>query len=382
MASATTLVLTIALLLVPVLLLARDWMPAWSHKVPFAIISLAVLLRIHAFWTINLTDAQVVGYLPEDVSGMEAILHIFDGPAGLMLGLLFGFSAGIALSESNSIEHRWMTLCWVLLLGWGMDSDAFATIAPTPLAGHPSILDWNSIVYPLLGLGLSLLVIPTLVHIDTVPTSRLIATICICILFLDLSSSPVAWMLLSLMAHRLSSLRIHAIRGVSSHRRWMGLMTTFFLSAVLLMVGVSWSSMTDDILLSIWPSRLAIGWILLCGIGGAMTPTMGFDANPRPEAWGFHSGIVLAPALLPGIALIQYAQLPILVIAIVMPIIATLPEYRPSIDWKRRVLELVFLISILPLTLFFSGLIPVSLIVVLTLLPLLIKFEHSVDEEE
>ena len=382
MASATTLVLTIALLLVPVLLLARDWMPAWSHKVPFAIISLAILLRIHAFWTINLTDAQVVGYLPEDVSGMEAILHIFDGPAGLMLGLLFGFSAGIALSESNSIEHRWMTLCWVLLLGWGMDSDAFATIAPTPLAGHPSILDWNSIVYPLLGLGLSLLVIPTLVHIDTVPTSRLIATICICILFLDLSSSPVAWMLLSLMAHRLSSLRIHAIRGVSSHRRWMGLMTTFFLSAVLLMVGVSWSSMTDDILLSIWPSRLAIGWILLCGIGGAMTPTMGFDANPRPEAWGFHSGIILAPALLPGVALIQYAQLPILVLAIVMPIIATLPEYRPSIDWKRRVLELVFLISILPLTLFFSGLIPVSLIVVLTLLPLLIKFEHSVDEEE
>ena len=382
MASATTLVLTIALLFVPVLLLARDWMPAWSHKVPFAIISLAVLLRIHAFWTINLTDAQVVGYLPEEVSGMEAIMHIIDGPAGLMLGLLFGFSAGIALSESNSIEHRWMTLCWVLLLGWGMDSDAFATIAPTPLAGHPSILDWNSIVYPLLGLGLSLLVIPTLVHIDTVPTSRLIATICICILFLYLSSSPVAWMLLSLMAHRLSSLRIHAIRGVSSHRRWMGLMTTFFLSAVLLMVGMSWSSMTDDLLLSIWPSRLAIGWILLCGIGGAMTPTMGFDANPRPEAWGFHSGIILAPALLPGIVLIGYAQLPIFVIAIVMPIIATLPEYRPSIDWKRRVLELVFLISILPLALFFSDIIPVSLIVVITLLPLLIKFEHSVDEEE
>ena len=78
----------------------------------------------------------------------------------------------------------------------------------------------------------------------------------------------------------------------------------------------------------------------------------------------------------------QYAQLPILVIAIVMPIIATLPEYRPSIDWKRRVLELVFLISILPLALFFSDIIPVSLIVVITLLPLLIKFEHSVDEEE
>ena len=76
MASATTLVLTGALLLAPVFLLARDWMPAWSHKVPFAIISLAVLLRIHAFWTIDLTDAQVVGYLPDDVIGMATILHL------------------------------------------------------------------------------------------------------------------------------------------------------------------------------------------------------------------------------------------------------------------------------------------------------------------
>jgi len=65
-----------------------------------------------------------------------------------------------------------------------------------------------------------------------------------------------------------------------------------------------------------------------------------------------------------------------------MPIIATLPEYRPSIDWKRRVVELVLLISILPSALFLSDIIPVSLIVLITLLPLLIKFEHSVDEEE
>ena len=159
-------------------------------------------------------------------------------------------------------------------------------------------------------------------------------------------------------------------------------MSTFFVSAVLLMIGLTWSSTIDQFWTSLWPSRFTIGWILLCGIGGAMTPTMGFDDNPRPEAWGFHSGIILAPALLPGIVLIGYAQLPIFVIAIVMPIIATLPEYRPSIDLKRRVFELVSLTSILPLALFFSDIIPVSLIVVITLLPLLIKFEHSVDEEE
>ena len=113
-----------------------------------------------------------------------------------------------------------------------------------------------------------------------------------------------------------------------------------------------------------------------------MTPIMGFDANPRPEAWGFHTGIVLAPALMPGIALIEHAQLPILVIAIVMPFIATLPEYRPSIDWKRRGLEAILLILILPFALFLSDIIPVSLIVVIVLLPLLINFKHSVDEEE
>ncbi|HJM67265.1 MAG TPA: hypothetical protein QF716_00115 [Candidatus Thalassarchaeaceae archaeon] len=382
MASATTLVLTVALLLVPILLLVRDWMPTWSHKIPFAIISLAILLRIHAFWTINLTDAQVVGYLPEDVSGLATILHIFDGPSGLMLGLLLGFSAGIALAVPNPIEHRWATLCWILLLGWGMDSDAFATIASTPLTNHPSTLNWYSAIYPFLGLGLSLLVIPTLVNIDTASTPRLVAAISICIIFLDISSSPVAWMLMGLMAHRQSSLRIHTSRGAASHRRWLGLMTTFFLSAVLLIIGLSWSSIFDGIWISIWPSRWAIGWILLCGIGGAMTPTMGFDANPRPEAWGFHTGIILAPALMPGIALIQHAQLPIFVIAIVMPIIATLPEYRPSIDWKRRGLEAILLISILPFALFLTDTVPVSLVVVIALLPLLIKFKHSVGEEE
>ncbi len=383
MASGTTLMLTAALLIVPVLFLARDWMPNWIHRVPFVIISLAVILRINAFWSIDLTDAQVVGYLPNDVTGISRILHIFDGSSGLMLGLLFGFSCGLALiAPSSANEYRWAILCWILILGWGVDSDGFATIAATPLTDQASILDWHSILYPLLGLGLSIVVIPTLVNIEHASPLSIAATFSIGVLLLDLSSSPVAWMLVSLVSHRLSSLRIHAKRGAATQRRWVGLIATFFVSFVLIVIGLSWMAMPEQIGQAVWTSRFAIGWILLCGIGGALTPTMGFDAHPRPEAWGFHTGIILAPAMLPNLALIEYAQLPILIIVITMPILATLPEYRPQIDWKRRFMEFILLISILPLTLYLSDIIPVSLIVIIAIIPLLIQFEHSVDEEE
>ena len=382
MANSTTLVLTIGLLLVPILFLGRDWMPKWIHRVPFAIISLAVLFRIYAFWTIDLTDTQVVGYLPEHVTGIATILHIFDGPEGLMLGLLFGFSAGFSLSEPNVNEYRWIILFWVLLLGWGVDSEGFTTITATSLTNQSSILDWYSAVYPLIGFGLSIVAIPTLVNIENATTPSLIATFGIGFVFLDISSSPVAWMLLSLIAHRISSFRIHSSRGVATQRRWSGLMLTFFLSSASIVIGLSWLAMPDEFWTALWFSRLAVGWILLCGITGALTPTMGYDASPRPEAWGFHTGIILAPALLPGLTLIAYAQLPILIIAIVMPILATLPEHRPQIDWKRRGLEGLVLFSILPFSLLGTNFIPVSLIVIIVTLPLLIHLKHSVDEEE
>lgn len=382
MANSTTLVLTIGLLLVPILFLGRDWMPKWIHRVPFAIISLAVLFRIYAFWTIDLTDTQVVGYLPEHVTGIATILHIFDGPEGLMLGLLFGFSAGFSLSEPNVNEYRWIILFWVLLLGWGVDSEGFTTITATSLTDQSSILDWYSAVYPLIGFGLSIVAIPTLVNIENATTPSLIATFGIGFVFLDISSSPVAWMLLSLIAHRISSLRIHSSRGVATQRRWSGLMLTFFLSSASIVIGLSWLAMPDEFWNALWFSRLAVGWILLCGITGALTPTMGYDASPRPEAWGFHTGVILAPALLPGLTLIAYAQLPILIIALVMPILSTLPEHRPQINWKRRGLEGSVLFAILPFSLFLTNFIPVSLIVIIVTLPLLIHLKHSVDEEE
>ena len=382
MASGTTQVLTIALLIIPVLFMARDWMPKWIHKLPFLLISIAVLFRIQAFWSIDLTDAQVVGYLPSGTEGFQTILHIFDGPAGLMLGLLFGFSFGIAMGEPTNIEYRWITLCWILLLGWGIDSDGFATIVATPLNTQPSTLDWSSLIYPLLGFGLSMVVIPTLVNIENASMLHLSATISIVILLLDISSSPVAWMLISMIAHRISSLRIHAKRGTASQRRWSGLVVTFFLSFILLVLGLSTLAMSDEFWPIVWASRFALGWILLCGIVGALTPTVGFDSQPRPEAWGFHTGLILAPSLLPNISLIEHAQLPILMIAITIPIIATLTEYRPNLDWKRRILEFLILTSCLPLAILLSEIIPMSLITIIAIVPLLIKFDGSVDEEE
>ena len=362
--------------------MSRDWMPKWIHRVPFAIISLAVFFRIYAFWTIDLTDAQVVGYLPDDVTGLSTLLHIFDGESGLMLGLLFGFSAGLAWVEPTVSECRWATLCWILLLGWGIDSDAFATITATTLSAQPSSLDWNSLIFPLIGLGLSLLVIPTLVKIEETTPGRLIATFCIAIVFLDLTSSPVAWMLLGLLAHRTSALRIHSIRGVASQHRWSGLLLTFSFSFIFIIIGTSWLAMSNEFWTAIWVSRFAIGWLLLCGIAGALTPIMGYDAVPRPEAWGFHSGLIIAPALLPDLEYIQFAQLPILVVGITMPILATLPEYRPEMGWKRRGLEGILLVSVLPICLYLSKMTHLSLIAIILILPLLIRFEHSVDEEE
>ena len=382
MANGTTQVLTAALLIVPVLLMCRDWMPKWIHRVPFAIVSIAIIFRIFAFWTIDLTDAQVVGFLPDDVTGLSTLLHIFDGEAGLMLGLLFGFSAGLAWVDPNNSECRWATLCWILLLGWGIDSDGFATITATALTTQPSSLNWHSVIFPLIGLGLSTLVIPTLTNLEDAATPRLTATFCLVIVFLDFSSNPAAWMLLSLLAHRTSSLRIHSIRGVATQRRWAGLLLTFSFSFIFILFGLSWLAMPDGLSNAIWFSRMALGWIFLCGIVGALTPIMGYDANPRPEAWGFHTGVIFAPALLPHLAFIEFAQLPIFVVGIVMPILATLPEYRPTIDWKRRGLEGLLLVSVLPICLYLTALIPLSLIVIIFSVPLLIQFKHAVDEEE
>jgi len=382
MANVTTELLTVALLVVPVLLLARDWVPKWIHSVPFVIMSLVVMVRVFAFWSIDLSDAQVVGYLPSDVSGLATIAHIFDGPDGLMLGLVFGLSAGIFWINPESSESRWLTLCWILLIGWGIDSEGFATIVKSALSTQSTTLGLSSLIFPLVGLGLSTIVIPTLVNIEQTSTPQLTSAFCIVIVFLDFSSSPVAWMLLGLLAHRIAALRIHSYRGVATRHRWSGLLLTFTISSVFIVIGLSWLASPQDPLNALWPSRFTIGWLLLCGIIGALTPTLGYDTFPRPEAWGFHSGLILAPALLPNLVWIEHAQYPIFIIGIIMPILATLPEYRPQINSKRRIFEGLFLVSVLPLSLYLATFIPLSFLVIIAILPLLIRFDESGDEEE
>ncbi|MDP6888582.1 MAG: hypothetical protein QF454_00970 [Candidatus Thalassarchaeaceae archaeon] len=381
MATGTNLVLTVALLVVPVLLLATNWMPKWIHRVPALIVSFAVIFRLHAFWTIDLTDAQVVGYLSSEVTGLDRILHIFDGPDGQMLGLLLGFAIGLAIVPSSTTQNQWSTLCWILILGWGIDSAGFGKISSTPLMNTPSPMDWRSAAYPLLGIGLSALVIPTFVNIESASTSHLLAAFSITIVLIDLSSNSIAWLILGLMAHRLSALRIYAKHGVAHRRRWLGLLLTFSLSILLLVLGLILSS-TEEYPQVLWAARLTIGWILLCGILGALTPIMGYDSVPRPEAWGFQTGILLAPALLPNMTLIENTQFPIIIIGIVMPYLAILPEYRPKIEWNKRLVQFIVLMSILPISMYMSSYIPPSLILILLVGFLLIRIHQSGEEEE
>jgi hypothetical protein len=131
-----------------------------------------------------------------------------------------------------------------------------------------------------------------------------------------------------------------------------------------------------------WAARYAIGWILLCGILGALTPLAGFDAHPRPEAWGFLTGMVVAPALLPNIAHIGSFQFPLLIIAIIMPWIGTLPEARPKLSPNRRLLELIVFLLIMPLALHLSLHISTSILTMLLVAPMFVRFSTSVQEEE
>ena len=109
---------------------------------------------------------------------------------------------------------------------------------------------------------------------------------------------------------------------------------------------------------------------------------MGYDSVPRPEAWGFHTGILLAPALLPNLAMIEETQFPIIILGIVMPIIATLPEYRPQIDWKKRLFQFTILASILPISILVSAQLPHSLVLILFAFLLFIRIDQPGEEEE
>ena len=381
MAIGTMEILTAALFLVPLSLMDKQWIPKWSIRVPLLLTTAAVIFRIIAFWSGDSSDAHVVGYLPADSTGLSRILHVFDGPNGLMLGLLWGYTIGIATSRPNRNSRRWYTLCWITLLLFGVDSAAFSNIGSSGLTNAPSVLDANSLIYPFLGFTISAIVIPTYVEFDSSSNLRIIAAISCTILLFDVSSEPIAWVFICLFIHQLSSKRIHKLRGVATKNRWLGLLVVFYSSIIFLTIAVFWIISQDNSEL-FWSSRYALGWIFLCGCVGSLMPLVGFDSKPRPEVWGFLTGIILAPALLPNTHLMETTLLPILLLSISMPIIATLPEYRRNMTQKQRLLEWFSLTILVLIVMSLYQYIDLSLIAIILFTPFFIRTAISDDEEE
>jgi hypothetical protein len=80
--------------------------------------------------------------------------------------------------------------------------------------------------------------------------------------------------------------------------RWIGLVTTFgigfgllLISGTLLIANLPGVKTTGD---SLWITTGLLIPLLLAGFVGALLPLAGFDADPRPEAWGFGLGISVA----------------------------------------------------------------------------------------
>ncbi len=407
--SPTAALLTIALLSIPPLLAFHPWLPSrfsrFVHLIPVILIGGAVLFRVQAMWIADGHDTQVVGWLPKGTDGFSALIHIFDGPAGLMLGLLFGFALGIAIRPKDYLTlrlHRWAALCWLVLLGWGTPSDGFArNLSEIPLSDFASETDWKNLLFPILGLGLSLVVLPTLSFAEIsgpnlIPTIQLVAAISISLLLLDLSTgtamSAVMILLLGAMAHIIVALWIQEKRGQAQRGKWGGLLLVFFYSSIFITAATGFVASSEPRLTgfedAIWSSRLTVGWILVCGLAGALLPTIGWDSRPRPEVWGFLSGLLIAPALLPRMELVEHSLIPILLLSVTMPVMASFVEFRPEFSVLRRILELSLIIGghIIVLFLTVTGVFPLTLIVLLMLLPICwVHHQSSIsspDEEE
>lgn len=407
--SPTAALLTIALLSIPPLLVCHPWLPARLsrivHLLPVILIGGAVLFRAQVMWTADGHDAQVVGWLPAGTAGASALLHIFDGPAGLMLGLLFGFALGIAIRPKDYLTlrlYRWAALCWIVLLGWGTPSDGFArNVASMPLSEFASETDWKNLISPLLGLGLSLIVLPTLSFAEisdsnSVPEIQLIAAISISLLLLDLSTgtamSAVMILLLGAMAHIIVALWIQEKRGQAQRGKWSGLLLVFFYSSFFIIIGMAFLASSEPQITglgdAIWSSRMTVGWILVCGLAGTLLPTIGWDARPRPEVWGFLSGLLVAPALLPRMELVEHSFLPILLLCVTMPMMASFIESRPEFSVRRRILEFLLILGVhsTAILLVAMNVLPLTMIVLIILLPICWiqhqSYTSNSDEEE
>ena len=87
----------------------------------------------------------------------------------------------------------------------------------------------------------------------------------------------------------------------------------------------------------------------------------------------------MAFALLPGIALVEFTMLPVVLLGVTMPVLATHPEFRPGLAWPRRGMESLILITLqVGVILFYQPFMLLGLIA----LPFLLKLKTSADEEE
>lgn len=311
-------VLTAALLIVPLVLLGSAQLPSRARFIPAGLMLLATALHF------------------------ESPAQVFAGEAGRMLALLLGFSVGIARLEGREAQ-RWAALCWVLLLGWETPAAAFAHTVDT--TGLEALMGWAHLV---LGFAIGPWGLQVLCRIDRATRLEIGFGLLIGLNLIAMGLA-VGWMLAGLLGHHVVSLRVHADRGQATRRRWMGLMRTYFHSVFILVLGTVWvadqAGAVIDLADAAWEVRHAVGFVLLCGLAGSLLPTLGIDARPRPEAWGFHMGMLVAPALLPGIAHIEHTLLSILLLVTTTPVLATHPEFRPDLPWRRRGLESLLIVG-------------------------------------
>lgn len=380
--SPTAALLTTALLLCPPLLVSWPWLREKAQGLgekgaryterlvplsPLVLTVLALLFRVNAFLSGDGRDAQVAAWLPEGVGGVAALPYIFAGEVGAMFGVLLGFAAMLAWTTKSANSHdstqvrtmRWAALLWIVLLGWGTPSDAFSISAIAsglpPYGSAPELFGLDMI---LLGALLVHPLLSTLVRLEIhslrfVSKKRLGAALLVGCLAMLISQSGrmgegVAVLVLGIVlvgagGHLIVSEKIYELRGQGKGRKWTGLLRTFVHSGLLIILGTAWVAYQDPSVESfynaIWQTRLISGWVLACGLVGAMSPMAGFDSRPRPEAWGWHSGTLLALLILPGLPFATAAVAPVFLAVTTVPILATHLERRPNLRPVRRIIE-------------------------------------------
>ena len=386
--SPTAALLTTALLLCPPLLVTWPWLrertqsfgEKWQRLVerlvplsPLLLILLALIFRIDAVLSADGRDSHVAAWLPEGVGGAAAIPYIFAGEAGAMFGVLLGFAAMLAWRTRDANSHdsmqvravRWAALAWVVLLGWGTPSDAFSiSVASSALPPFGSVPEMFGLDMVLLGALIVHPLLSTIARLEIhgmrfasklrLGSALVVGSVAMLISQTGRMGEGVAMLALGITlvgvgGHLIVSMKIYDLRGQGKGRKWTGLLRTFVHSILFIVIGTAWVAWQDPAVASfhnaLWETRYISGWVLMCGLVGAMAPMAGFDSRPRPEAWGWHSGTLFSIAIFPGLPFASAAFAPVFLAATTVPILATHPEKRPRLAPTQRIIESILIIA-------------------------------------